>query len=90
MLGNRRERGTWLGNGRLSRRLGASLCVFALAIDILLASVQVKCTKLDSSTVNLAVARHADSFFLVKDSSLVAWGSVGSVGRGLHRRGGIS
>jgi hypothetical protein len=70
--------------------LSSSLGFFALAIDILVV-IEVKGTKLNSSTINLSVAGHADSLFLLKNSSLEAGSARGnSLGSRLQSRGSIA
>lgn len=65
-----------MSNGGLGRWLGSGLWLLTLAIDILFSIVQAESTKLDGSTVDLAVARHPNSLFLVENSSLKAGHAV--------------
>lgn len=71
-LGHGRKRSAWMSHGRLGRWLGSGLWLLTLAVDILFSFIQVESSKLDGSSIHLAVAGHTDSLFLVQHSSLEA------------------
>lgn len=60
-----------MSNGRIGWGLGSSLWLLAVSINILVAITQVECSELNGSPIYLTVTRHANSFFLIKDPSLV-------------------
>ena len=68
-------------------RLGASLGLFTIAVDILIEwAIQAEGAKLDCGTVDLvAVSRHADGFELIKHAARMVDGCTGD---GLRGRGG--
>ena len=74
--------------GRVTRRLSASLGFLAVAVDVVIRSVQTKSAKLDSGSVELTISRHPHCLLLIQDSSLVAGGS--SLSSGLDRGSNIS
>lgn len=61
-----------MGNGRLCRRLGTSLGLLTVSIDVVVDVVQVEGTELYGSAVHFTVSGHAYGLFLVENAAVVA------------------
>jgi len=70
-----------MSDRRVGRRLSSSLGLLSVAVNVFIA-IQAEGSELDSSSVNLSVARHTHSFFLVEDTALMVM-MAGSTGGSL-------
>jgi hypothetical protein len=70
-----------MSDRRVGRRLSSSLGLLSVAVNVFIA-IQAEGSELDSSSVNLSVARHTHSFFLIEDTALMVM-MAGSTGGSL-------
>jgi hypothetical protein len=61
-----------VGNWRFLGRLGSRLRFLAISINVVVCFAEVESAKLNGGFLHLAIARHPDCLFLVKNATLVA------------------
>lgn len=86
-LGDGRKRSTRVRDRGVVGRLSTRLSILTITVNIIITVVQVEGAELNSSAINLAVTRHANSLLLVQDTALVA-GHASSVALGSLDGGG--